>query len=143
MVMVAMAFAFGRFLTIEGVPSDLAALITNATTEPIAVLLLLNLVLLVAGMFLEPVAAIIILAPILLPIAQSVGVDPIHFGIIMTCNLTIGFCTPPVGINLFVASSIAKVPVEDVIRRILPFMVAMFISMALVLFVPELSLLFI
>ncbi|MDG4674815.1 TRAP transporter large permease [Shinella sp. 838] len=143
MVMVAMAFAFGRFLTIEGVPSDLATLITNATTEPIAVLLLLNLVLLITGMFLEPVAAIIILAPILLPVARSVGVDPIHFGIIMTCNLAIGFCTPPVGINLFVASSIAKVPVEDIIRKILPFMIGMLISMAIVSFFPEISLLFI
>ncbi|WP_417269947.1 MULTISPECIES: TRAP transporter large permease [Alphaproteobacteria] len=142
MIMVAMAFAFGRFLTIESVPADMAALITGATSNPIAVLLLLNLVLLVAGMFLEPVAAIIILAPILVPIATSVGVDPVHFGIIMTCNLAIGFCTPPVGINLFVASSIAKVPVEAVIRKVLPFIVAMFVSMALVTFIPKLSLLF-
>ncbi|WP_424987167.1 TRAP transporter large permease [Microbulbifer sp. S227A] len=142
MIMVAMAFAFGRFLTIESVPADMAALITGATTNPVAVLLLLNLVLLVAGMFLEPVAAIIILAPILLPIAKSVGVDPVHFGIIMTCNLAIGFCTPPVGINLFIASSIAQVPVEAVIRKVLPFMIAMFVSMALVTFLPALSLLF-
>lgn len=142
MIMVAMAFAFGRFLTIESVPADMAELITGATTNPIAILLLLNLVLLVAGMFLEPVAAIIILAPILLPIAKSAGVDPVHFGIIMTCNLAIGFCTPPVGINLFIASSIAKAPVEAVIRKVLPFMIAMFISMALVTFLPALSLLF-
>ena len=140
MVMVAMAFAFGRFLTIEGIPGDLAELITGATESPVVILLLFNLVLLITGMFLEPVAAIIILAPILLPIAKSVGVDPVHFGIIVTCNLAIGFCTPPVGINLFIASSIARVPVEAVVLRVLPFMLAMLVSMALVTFVPSISL---
>ncbi|WP_116654638.1 TRAP transporter large permease [Pelagibacterium sediminicola] len=141
MIMVAMAFAFGRFMTIEGIPGALADLITGATDNPIAILLLLNLVLLITGMFLEPVAAIIILTPILLPVTQTLGVDPVHFGVIITCNLAIGFCTPPVGINLFIASSIARVPVEAVVVRVLPFMVAMLISMALVTFVPALSLL--
>lgn len=141
MIMVAMAFAFGRFLTLEGIPGALAELITSTTDNPILILLLINLVLLITGMFLEPVAAIIILTPILLPVAQSAGVDPVHFGIIITCNLAIGFCTPPVGINLFIASSIAGVPVEAVVLRVLPFMVSMLVSMALVTFFPEISLL--
>lgn len=140
MIMVAMAFAFGRFLTIEGIPGAIADLITGTTQNPVLILLLLNLVLLVTGMFLEPVAAIIILTPILLPVAVSAGVDPVHFGIILTCNLAIGFCTPPVGINLFIASSIAKVPVEAVVVRVFPFMISMLISMGIVTFVPEISL---
>ena len=141
MIMVAMAFAFGRFLTIEGIPGALAGAISGASDSPVAILLMLNAVLLITGMFLEPVAAIIILTPILLPVAKSAGVDPVHFGIIVTCNLAIGFCTPPVGINLFIASSIARVPVEAVVARVAPFMVSMLIAMALVTFVPAISLL--
>ncbi|MTI15976.1 TRAP transporter large permease [Rhodobacteraceae bacterium RKSG542] len=139
MIMVVMAFAFGRLLTIQQVPVHLAEFIMDISNNMFIIMLLINLLLLVVGMFMEPVAAIIILAPILLPVATSVGVDPMHFGIIMTCNLAIGFCTPPVGINLFVASTISGVKVEAIIRKVVPFLYAMMVSMLLVTYVPQLS----
>jgi len=82
---------------------------------------------------------IIILTPILLPIATQVGVDPIHFGVIMTVNLAIGFCTPPLGANLFIATGVAEVKLEDLIRKIVPFIITMIVMLMMVTFIPGLS----
>ncbi|WP_068088786.1 TRAP transporter large permease [Polycladidibacter stylochi] len=139
MIMVVMAFAFGRLLTIQQVPVQLADWIAGISNSMVVIMMLVNLLLLVVGMFMEPVAAIIILAPILLPVVEAVGIDPLHFGIIMTCNLAIGFCTPPVGINLFVASTISEVKVEAIIKKVIPFLFAMLVSMALITYVPTIS----
>lgn len=140
MIMVIMATAFGRMLTIEQIPALITQSITAISDSPVLILLLVNVLLLVVGMFMEPVAAILILTPILLPIMKTIGIDPIHFGVIMTCNLAIGFCTPPVGINLFIASSIADTPVEKIINKVIPFFIVMIVSMLIVSFVPQLSL---
>lgn len=140
MLIVVMAFAFGRLLAIQQVPSLMVSLMSGVSTNPLIILLLINFILLIVGCFMEPVAAILILTPILLPVVTSLGVDVVHFGIIITCNLAIGFCTPPVGINLFVASSIAKIPVEHIIRKLPPFFVSMLVSMAIVTYVPAVSL---
>ncbi|MGR5503186.1 TRAP transporter large permease [Vibrio sp. DNB22_10_4] len=140
LVMVVMASAFGRLLTLERVPVEVAQFITSISENPLLVLLLINVMLLIVGMFMETIASIIILTPILLPIAQSFGIDPIHFGVIMTVNLAIGFCTPPLGANLFVATGVADVSLESLVKSILPFLLAMIIMLSIVTFVPQLSL---
>lgn len=139
-IMVVMASSFGRLLTLQRVPVDLANFIISISNNAVLVLLLINIMLLIAGMFMETIALIIILTPILLPIATQVGIDPIHFGVIMTVNLAIGFCTPPLGANLFIATSIADVKLEDLIKKIIPFLFSMIISLMLVTYIPALSL---
>ncbi|TRD22654.1 TRAP transporter large permease [Palleronia caenipelagi] len=140
LVLVIMATAFGRLITLAQIPTNLSNSITGLSDNPIIILLLINLLLLVIGMFMETISSIIIMTPILLPVAQALGVDPIVFGVILTVNLAIGFCTPPLGVNLFVASSISKVSIESLSRAILPFFVGMLILLLLITYVPALSL---
>src|SRR5690606_10887113 len=118
---IAGASAFGYYLTRERVPMEMAEFMLGITDNWIIALLIINLLLLIIGTFLETSAAIIILTPILVPIAEALGIDLIHFGIIMIVNLAIGFITPPVGVNLFVAASIAGTKFEKLIRAIVPF----------------------
>ncbi len=139
LIMVVMAAGFGRLLTMEQVPGLVATFITSLTNNPIMIILLVNIFLLIVGMFMDTIASIIILTPILLPVMIKAGVDPIHFGVILTCNLAVGFCTPPLGANLFIASSISGLPLEKVVRAILPFMVAMITALVLVSYIPALS----
>ncbi|HHX8572109.1 TRAP transporter large permease [Vibrio sp. YIC-376] len=141
LVMVVMAASFGRLLTLERVPVEVANMITAVSENPLIVLMLINIMLLIVGMFMETIASIIILTPILLPIVQTMGVDPIHFGIIMTVNLAIGFCTPPLGANLFVATGVANVSLEALVKSMTPFLVAMFVMLMMVTFIPQISLL--
>lgn len=140
LVLVIMATAFGRVITLAQIPSDLATALTNLSSNPIIILLLINLLLLVIGMFMETISSIIIMTPILLPVTVALGVDPIAFGVIMTVNLAIGFCTPPLGVNLFVASSISGVSIEKISRGILPFFVGMVVLLMLITYVPAISL---
>ncbi|TNF20286.1 MAG: TRAP transporter large permease [Rhodobacteraceae bacterium] len=140
LVLVIMATAFGRVVTLAQIPSDLATWLTGLSDNPIIILLLINLLLLVIGMFMETISSIIIMTPILLPVATALGVDPIAFGVIMTVNLAIGFCTPPLGVNLFVASGISGVSIETLSRAILPFFAGMIVLLMLITYVPSLSL---
>jgi len=140
LVLVIMATAFGRLITIAQIPASLASEITSLSNNPIMILLLINLLLLVIGMFMETISSIIIMTPILLPVATALGVDPIAFGVIMTVNLAIGFCTPPLGVNLFVASSISGVSIEKLSKAILPFFVGMLVLLMLITYVPAISL---
>ncbi|PSL15383.1 TRAP transporter large permease [Shimia abyssi] len=140
LVLVIMATAFGRLITIARIPSDIALSLTNLSDNPIIILLLINLLLLVIGMFMETISSIIIMTPILLPVATAVGVDPIAFGVIITVNLAIGFCTPPLGVNLFVASGISGVSIEKLSKSILPFFFGMLILLFLITYVPAISL---
>ena len=140
LVLVIMATAFGRLITLARIPTELAALITSLSDNPIMILLLINLLLLVIGMFMETISSIIIMTPILLPVATALGVDPIVFGVILTVNLAIGFCTPPLGVNLFVASSISKVSIEQLSKAILPFFLGMLALLMLITYVPAISL---
>ena len=126
-MLMAMATIFGNVMTLEQVPERIASAILSFTENKIAILLLINLLLLWVGTFMEALAAIVILTPILLPLVLKVGVDPIHFGVIMVVNLAIGFVTPPVGVNLFVASGITKVKIEQVSRAAVPFLIAMLV----------------
>jgi C4-dicarboxylate transporter DctM subunit len=140
LILVIMATAFGRLITLARIPTELATTITSLSDNPIMILLLINLLLLVIGMFMETISSIIIMTPILLPVATALGVDPIVFGVILTVNLAIGFCTPPLGVNLFVASGISKVSIEQLSRAILPFFVGMIVLLMLITYVPAISL---
>lgn len=139
-VLIAMATIFGNIMTIEQIPEAVAEYILSITSSKIIVLLLINIFLLIVGVFMEALAAIVILTPILLPLVVAVGVDPIHFGVIVVMNLAIGFITPPVGVNLFVASGIAKVSITQVAQAALVFLGVMIATLALVTYIPEVSL---
>ena len=136
----AMAGIFGNIITIESIPEMLAEFITGFTHSKFTLLILLNIILLIIGTFMEALAAILILTPLLLPIAVDFGIDPIHFGVMMTVNLAIGFITPPIGVNLFVGSSIGDVSVESLAKACFPFLIALLICQVLVTFVPAISL---
>ncbi|WP_376873589.1 TRAP transporter large permease [Albirhodobacter sp. R86504] len=135
------ASAFSWLLASTGAPSDLASYILSGTDNPIVVVALFNLILLVAGCFLDSASAIIILGPLMQPIAAQVGVDPIHFGIIMLVNLSVGMLTPPVGLNLFVAMGVAKMSLFEIFRASLPTIVLMLIALIVLSYVPIISML--
>ncbi len=138
--MIGLSMAFARFLTVSGVPAFLIRALTNFTQSATVTLLLLILILLVVGCFVDNISATIILVPILLPVAESYGVDIVHFGVIITVALAIGFITPPYGPNLFVASAISKVSIEKITRHVWLFCVALIGVLLLITFMPSLSL---
>lgn len=140
MFIIAGASVFGYYLTRQRIPAELTEMMLNLTDNWIVALLIINLVLLLCGIFLETSAAIIILTPILAPIASALGIDLVHFGIIMVVNLGIGFITPPVGVNLFVAANIAGTKFESLLRAIVPFILIMVIDVIILSFIPEISL---
>jgi C4-dicarboxylate transporter DctM subunit len=134
----AMLFAF--VLTTEQVPQAASAWIADLGLPPWGFLLILNALLLVAGCFMEATSVVLIFAPIMFPIATQLGIDPVHLGIIMTINMEIGMVTPPVGLNLFVMAGIAKLPVTAVVRAATPWLLVLLLVLALVTYVPWLSL---
>lgn len=136
-ILMAMATIFGNIMTIEQVPQIIAGAILGLTKSKIMVLLMINVLLLIVGTFMEALAAIVILTPILLPVAVSVGVDPVHFGVIMVVNLAIGFVTPPVGVNLFVASGVANAKIQHLSRAIMPMLFIMIAILLLITYVPS------
>jgi tripartite ATP-independent transporter DctM subunit len=136
---VAGASIFGWVLTTSRVTEAFAAGLLSLTQNPIMILILINLLLLVVGCFMETIAAITILTPVLLPVAVNVGVDPVHFGIIMVLNLMIGLLTPPVGMSLYMVSSIGGLPVERALRGTLPFFIPLALALLVVTLVPALS----
>lgn len=138
--MVGLSLGFAYLLTVERIPVTIAEYMLALSDNPIIILLLINLFLLIIGAFIDVVASIVILTPILLPVAVEIGVDPVHFGVIMIVNLTIGYITPPVGINLFVASSVSKTPFEVIVKAIVPIFLVMFIALMMITFIPQLSL---
>lgn len=142
LVIVGAATAFGRLLTIEQIPNQIAQAMLSISSEPLIVMLLITLLLLIVGCFMDTIAAIIILTPILLPVAIQIGYDPIHFGIIMIVNLSIGFITPPLGVNLFVGAGISGLSLEQLSKAIVPFFFAMLVTLLIIIVVPQLSLLF-
>ena len=125
---IANAFLFAHVLTTEQIPQTIAAAILEAGLAPWQFLIVVNIILLIAGNFMEPSAIILILAPILFPIAIELGIDPIHLGIIMVVNMEIGMVTPPVGLNLFVTSGITGMSVLEVVRAALPWLGILFVS---------------
>ena len=136
---VGMSTSFAYVMTLEQVPETLSAFILGISDNKIIILLLMNVFLLVVGMFMDNISSCTILAPILLPVAVALGVNPVHFGIVMTMNLAIGFITPPLGINLFVAARVGDEPLETVIKGIIPFIIIMLIDLLLITMIPEIS----
>ena len=134
------AMAFGRVLTLMQAPQTIAMMITGLVSSKVGVLIVVNCFLLVVGMLIDTSPAILILTPILLPLMKHVGVEPVHFGVIMVVNLAIGFVTPPMGINLFVASSMTGISVVEIARKAVPFIVAFLIALVLITFIPAISL---
>ncbi|HLR29569.1 MAG TPA: TRAP transporter large permease subunit, partial [Paenalcaligenes sp.] len=134
------ASAFSWILASTGAPTQLAAEVLSTTDSPIWVMLLFNLIMLIAGCFLDSASAIIILAPLMQPIAAQVGVDAIHFGVITLVNLSIGMLTPPVGLNLFVAMRISNMSLYEVFVSCLPFVLLMLVALLAVTYVPWFSL---
>lgn len=132
--------AFSRVLTLMHVPQMVSEMIIANFHSPIAILLVINVFLLVVGMVMDTTPAILILTPILLPIIQTIGIDPIQFGVIMVVNLAIGFVTPPIGVNLFVASSLSNVPIMQISKKAMPMIGLFLLALLLITFVPGLSL---
>jgi len=112
----------------------------SLTSNPYMILLVINLILLVLGMFMEPIPIMVLTVPILFPVITKLGIDPVHFGVVVTLNLMIGCLTPPVGINLFLASAISGVPVMKVARASAAFIVVLLIVLALITYIPQLVL---
>ena len=140
MIIIGNAGLFGWVLTAEKVPERVADFFLSISDSPIVFLLLVNLLLLMVGMFLETGAAIVIMAPILTPVAVSFGVDPVHFGIIMIVNLAIGMLTPPVGVNLFVACQVAGIRIEQILKPLIPFYIVLIVDIILITYLPQISL---
>ncbi len=140
MIIVAFAAMFGFALHLLRAPQQIGMLLATVTTDPLVFLLLVNLFLLVVGMFMETFAAIIILGPILAPIAATYGIHPIHFGIIMIVNLAVGMVTPPVGVNLFIACGIARISMEQIMRPLIIFLVVLITNLMLITYLPGISL---
>lgn len=136
----AASVAFSRVLTLMQVPQGVSDWILARFANKIVLLLVINIFLLLVGMVMDTTPAILILTPILLPIVTSVGVDPVHFGIIMVVNLAIGFVTPPIGVNLFVASSLADIPIMKIAKQAMPMIVYFLIALLVITFVPAISL---
>lgn len=132
--------AFSRILALLQVPQAVSSFILDNFSSKVVILLVINLFLLVVGMVMDTTPAILILTPILLPITEAIGVDPIQFGVIMVVNLAIGFVTPPIGVNLFVASALSDVPVMDIAKKAIPMILMFIVALLLFTFVPAFSL---
>ena len=139
MVILGTATTFGRILTLERIPTMIADFFESVAKGPIMLMILINILLLIVGCFMETNAAIIILAPIFLPIVESMGINPAHFGIVMVVNLAIGFVTPPLGVNLFVACNVANAKLEEICKGILPILGVMIVDLLLITYIEPLS----
>jgi C4-dicarboxylate transporter DctM subunit len=139
LLIVTAAGLYSWLLTTSGVPQKMIAEINALQLAPWALLLSINVILLIMGSFLEPPAAILILTPLLLPLVQAVGVDPVHFGIIMAVNLSIGMYTPPFGLNLFASQAVFQTPLGNIYRGVLPFLVINFATLMVITYVPAIS----
>lgn len=139
-LLIAMANLFGWMLSFEQIPQNIAAWMTSLTENPLLFLLIVNIFLLLVGMMIDGIAALIILVPIFAPLLINYGIDPIHFGVIICINLTIGLLTPPVGAGLYIASSLSNVKLEKLTKSIWPFLTASIVVLALITYWPSMVL---
>jgi tripartite ATP-independent transporter DctM subunit len=140
MFLICTSMAMSWLFSFESIPQLMTGFLLDTVSNPIAIFLLINLTLLVVGTFMDMTPAVLIFTPIFLPVVTQLGMDPVHFGIIMVLNLCIGLCTPPVGTILFVGAGVAKISVSEVIKPLLPFLAAMVATLILVTFIPGISL---
>jgi tripartite ATP-independent transporter DctM subunit len=139
-MLIAGALVFNYVITIENIPKALAAMLKAHELSPLAFLLAANLILLVLGCVLEGTTILLVIVPVLLPTAQALGIDPVHFGVVAVVNIMIGLVTPPYGLLLFMMMKIAGVPLKELVREVMPFLGVMFAALALITFVPDLVL---
>jgi C4-dicarboxylate transporter DctM subunit len=139
MFIIANALILKHVLTDEQIPQHIAEAMLGAGLGPVTFLIMVNVILLIGGQFMEPSGLIVIVAPLVFPIAISLGIDPIHLGIIMVVNMEIGMITPPVGLNLFVTSGVAGMSMMSVVRAALPFLAVLFVFLILITYVPQIS----
>ena len=140
MLLIAASMSMSWIMSYENIPQTLSDFLLNISDNKIIILLIINLLLLFVGVFMDMTPAVLIFTPIFLPVVKTLGIDPIQFGIIMVLNLCIGLCTPPVGSVLFVGIGIAKTSIEKVIRPILPLFLAMILALILITFIPQITL---
>ena len=136
----AASIAFSRVLTLMQVPQAVSDWILTHFTNPVFLLLVINVFLLIVGMVMDTTPAILILTPILLPIVTAIGMDSIHFGVMMVVNLAIGFVTPPIGVNLFVASSLSDIPIMQIAGKAMPMIGYFLVALLIITFIPAVSL---
>lgn len=138
-IIIGFSISFAYLMTKERIPVIVSEFIVSVSDSPIVIILIINIFLLIVGMFIDTISAIVILTPILLPVVTNIGIDPIHFGVILVMNLAIGFVTPPLGVNLFVASTVGKVPFEKIIKAMIPIIITMIVALLIVIYFPPLS----
>jgi C4-dicarboxylate transporter DctM subunit len=134
------AVLFSFLMTSEGIPQAMAGWIMDKGLGQVSFLLVVNLLLLLAGNVMEPSSIVLIMAPILFPVATALGVDPVHFGIIMVVNMEIGMCHPPVGLNLYVASGIARMGISELTVAVMPWLLTMIVFLLMITYLPQISL---
>lgn len=134
------AVLFSFLMTSENIPQSMAAWLLDMGLGPISFLLMVNILLLLAGNVMEPSSIVLIFAPILFPVAQSLGIDPVHFGILITVNMEVGMCHPPVGLNLYVASGITKMGITELTKAVWPWLLTMIVFLGIVTYIPAVSL---
>jgi len=139
MFIIANAGLFSYLITRAGVPALIGAALVEWLQSPLLFLLGVNLALFLIGMFIETSASIIVLAPILAPVAMHFGIDPVHFGVIMVVNLALGMITPPFGVNLFAACTVARIPLEQVVTKLVPFVLVIVACLMLITYFPVIS----
>lgn len=140
MLVISASKVFSWYLTYEQIPSTVASKMLEFASTPIVFLIIVNIILLIVGMFMDSSAAVLILVPLFLPVVLEMGIDPIHFGVIMIVNLAIGMLTPPFGLNLFVASGVSKMSLAGVTRGTFPFILVLILALLVITYVPQLSL---
>ena len=139
-MLIAGAIVFNYVVTVENIPKTISTLLKAYELSPLAFLLLANVLLLILGCFLEGTTILLIIVPVLLPTAQALGIDPVHFGVVAVVNIMIGLITPPYGLLLFMMVKIAEVPLKDIVRDIVPFLAVMIGALAMITLIPDLVL---
>jgi C4-dicarboxylate transporter DctM subunit len=139
-MLIAGALVFNYVITIENIPQSISVLLTGWELSPIGFLILVNVILLILGCVLEGTTILLVIVPVFIPTAQALGIDMVHFGVMVVVNIMLGLVTPPYGLLLFIMTRIAEVPLKDIVRDVLPFLWAMIVALALITFIPDLVL---
>ena len=139
-ILLALGGLLSYFITLAQVPGHILSFLTAIDAGPIVFLLVVNIAFLIAGMFIDPNSALLILVPPLYPVATAMGIDPVHFGMIVTLNMSVGMITPPFGVNLFAACTVARISLDEIIKHLVPFVLVVVGCLMVITYVPWLSL---
>jgi tripartite ATP-independent transporter DctM subunit len=139
-MLIAGALVFNYVVTVENIPQSIQVLLTGWDLSPTGFLILVNIILLILGCVLEGTTILLVIVPVFIPTAQALGIDMVHFGVVVVVNIMLGLVTPPYGLLLFIMTRIAEVPLRDIVRDVLPFLWAMAASLGLITFIPQIVL---